>query len=100
MIEWSLNPKKPVLTRKSAASQDQVEPLVDSKHANKKPIEPALSTDKKEENKVGVAVDQFSDEDDLDALEALAAAESDIPPPVAEKSLEAEDKLEPKGDSN
>jgi uracil-DNA glycosylase len=105
MIEWSLNPKKPVLTRKSADQQQVLEPLADSKHANKKPIDPANQKDDKNSNvEDAAAVDLLCDEDDLDALEALAAAENDIPPPPAvateKKSSEEEDNSEPKSDSN
>ncbi|QKX58944.1 uncharacterized protein TRUGW13939_06072 [Talaromyces rugulosus] len=103
MIEWSLNPKKPVLTRKSADQQQVIEPLADSKQANKKPIDPADQKDDKTNNVEDAAVDLLCDEDDLDALEALAAAENDIPPPAVaaeKKSSEEEDKSEPKSDSN
>lgn len=104
MIEWSLNPKKPVLTRKFADQQQIIEPLADSKQANKKPVDPANQKDDKTSNVEDAAsADLLCDEDDLDALEALAAAENDIPPPAVaaeKKSSEEEDKSEPKSDSN
>ncbi|KAH8704721.1 uracil-DNA glycosylase-like protein [Talaromyces proteolyticus] len=93
MIEWSLNPKKPVLPANPAASQEQVEPLIESKNANKQPA----SADLKDNVEAGVPAepDSLSDADDIDALEALAAAESD---PVSIHEPSDKEESDPKND--
>jgi uracil-DNA glycosylase len=85
MIDWSLNPKKSVLTQKATSTATEG-PLAPSKHANKAPPSSPPLGNGGEENggakaqstvkTVTADADPLCDEDDLDALEALAAAEA------------------------
>lgn len=108
MIDWSLNPKKSVLAQKPATTTTTVTevtsegPLASSKHANKGL--PTTSGDEEDSNKTkttSVSVtntatdaDLLCDDDDLDALEALAAAEDDFTTTAATTGAETTDKEE------
>lgn len=97
MIDWSLNPKKSIFDQKPAVTitgdNEQEGPLATSKLANKGPLDVATA---KGDDEVAVKVktatpsvtiadaDPLCDEDDLDALEALAAAEDDFSAPKIE----------------
>lgn len=97
MIDWSLNPKKSIFGQKptvTTTGEDKQEgPLATSKLANKRPLDVvATKGDDEAANKVKTAtvsvttkdVDLLCDVDDLDALEALAAAEDDCSAPKVE----------------
>lgn len=96
MIDWSLNPKKSIFGQKPAVmttgEEKQEGPLATSKLANKGPLDTvAKGTDEASSQMITTAVtvtttdvDPLCDEDDLDALEALAAAEDDFSAPKVE----------------
>lgn len=90
MIDWSLNPKKSIFGQKptvTTTGEDKQEgPLATSKLANKRPLDVvATKGDDEAANKVTTKdVDLLCDVDDLDALEALAAAEDDCSAPKVE----------------
>ncbi|KAE8556313.1 hypothetical protein EYB25_001014 [Talaromyces marneffei] len=91
MIDWSLNPKKSIFGQKPTVTtigEDKQEgPLATSKLVNKAPLatvaakgvdEDVLKTKTTAVTVTTTDVDPLCDEDDLDALEALAAAEDDF----------------------
>lgn len=96
MIDWSLDPKKSIFGQKPAVAtigeEKQEGPLATSKLANKGPLDTvAKGTDEASIKTITTAVtvtttdvDPLCDEDDLDALEALAAAEDDFSAPKVE----------------
>lgn len=100
MIDWSLNPKKSVLSGKltdTVSDGKQDRPLAPSKHANKglPPTLPATGKDEEnggtKANLVTASGDDFlGDQEDLDALEALAAVEDnlkDTPEPASVETV-------------
>ncbi|KUL88924.1 hypothetical protein ZTR_03602 [Talaromyces verruculosus] len=96
LIDWSLDPKKSIFGQKPAVAtigeEKQEGPLATSKLANKGPLDTvAKGTDEASIKAITTAVtvtttdvDPLCDEDDLDALEALAATEDDFSAPKVE----------------
>lgn len=96
MIDWSLDPKKSIFDRKPAVTtgdDKQEGPLATSKLANNTPLD-TVAAKAADENVIKTKttavtvttteVDLLCDEDDLDALEAFAAAEDGFSAPKVE----------------
>jgi uracil-DNA glycosylase len=97
LIDWSLDPKKSIFAQKPAATTTgetkHEEPLATSKLANKGPLdtiaakaadEDVIKTKTTAVTVTTTDVDPLCDEDDLDALEALATAEDNFFAPKLE----------------